>query len=87
MPIKKTHPDCVSHFGFLCHSASQARQVEARDWLRSMLQVDRKYKITRIRVASVKLLIKGEVEEADVLNMVELLSSPHDQLRARLSEF
>ena len=64
------------------------RQVEARDWLRSVLQLARKYKITGIRDASVKLLIKmavkEEVEEADVLNMVELLSSPHDQLLARL---
>ena len=45
------------------------RQGEARDWLRSVLQVDRKYKITGIRDASVKLLIKmavkDEVEEAD----------------------
>jgi hypothetical protein len=41
-----------------------------------------------IRDASVKLLIqmavKDEVEEADVLKMVKLLSSPHDQLLARL---
>ena len=45
------------------------RQVEARDWLRSMLQVNKKYKITVIRDSSVKLLIKmavkDEVEEAD----------------------
>jgi hypothetical protein len=64
------------------------RQVEARDWLRSMMQVDRKYKITMIRDAGVKLLIKmavkDEVEEADVVNMVELLSSPQDRLLARL---
>jgi hypothetical protein len=42
--------------------------------------VDRVYKITGIRDASVKLLIKmavkDEVAEADVLKMVELLSSP-----------
>ena len=42
--------------------------------------VDRVYKITGIRDASVKLLIKmavkDEVEEADVLNMVELMSFP-----------
>ena len=49
----------------------------------------RKYNmITGIRDASVKLLIKmavkAEEEEAGVLNMVELLSSPHDQLLARL---
>ena len=54
----------------------------------SLLQVDREYKITGIRDASVKLLIKlavkDEEEEADVLNMVKLLSSPHDQLLARL---
>jgi hypothetical protein len=60
--------------------------VENRDWLMSLLQVDREYKITGIRDASVKLLIKlvvkDEEEEADVLN--ELLSSPHDQLLARL---
>ena len=62
--------------------------METRDWLRSMLQVDREYKIPGIRDASVKLLIKmavkDEEEEADVLNMVKLLSSPHDQLLARL---
>ena len=56
------------------------RQVEARDWLRSVLQVDREYKITVIRDASVKMLIKMDVkeeqEEGDVLNMIELLSSP-----------
>ena len=42
----------------------------------------REYKITGIRDAKVKLLIemavKDEKEEADVLNMVELLSSPHE---------
>ena len=58
-------------------------------WLRRVLQVKRKYNmITGIRDASVKLLIKiavkAEEEEAGVLNMVELLSSPHDQLLARL---
>ena len=62
--------------------------MENRDWLMSLLQVDREYKITGIRDASVKLLIKlvvkDEEEEADVLNMVKLLSSPHDQLLARL---
>ena len=47
----------------------------------------RKYiMIIGIRDASVKLLIKmalkAEEEEAGVLNMVELLSSPHDQLLA-----
>jgi hypothetical protein len=68
--------------------ADQARQAEARDRLRSVPMVDRVYKITGIRDAIVKLLIKmavkDEVEEADVLKMVELLSSPHDQLLARL---
>ena len=54
-------------------------------WLRRVLQVKRKYNmITGIRDASVKLLIKmavkAEEEEAGVLSMVELLSSPHDQL-------
>jgi hypothetical protein len=82
-------PDCVSHFVFICYSAEQellrlGRQVEARDWLRSVLQVDREYKITVIRDASVKMLIKMDVkeeqEEGDVLNMIELLSSPPDQL-------
>ena len=29
------------------------------------------------------MAVKDEQEEADVLNMVELLSSPHDQLLAR----
>jgi hypothetical protein len=51
-----------------------------------MRQVDRKCNITGIRDASVKLPIKmavKEQEEADVLNMVELLSSPYDQLLAR----
>ena len=50
--------------------------------------MDRGYKFPGIRDANVKLLIKmavkDEEEEADVLNMVELLSSPHDQLLARL---
>ena len=54
--------------------------MEARDWLRSVLHVDRKYKIIGLRDASVKLLIKiavkGEQEEADMMSMVELLSSP-----------
>jgi hypothetical protein len=49
--------------------AAQAKQAEARDWLRSVPMVDRVYKITGIRDASVKLLIKmavkDEVEEAD----------------------
>jgi hypothetical protein len=49
--------------------AAQARQAETRDWQRSMPMVDRVYKITGIRDASVKLLIKmavkDEVEEAD----------------------
>jgi hypothetical protein len=52
------------------------------------LQVDRKCNINGIRDASVKLhikmAVKDEQEEADVLNMVELMSSPHDQLLARL---
>ena len=51
----------------------------------------REYKITGIRDAKIKLLIemavKEEEEEADVLNMVELLSSPHEQLLARLDLF
>ena len=59
--------------------------MENRDWLMSLLQVDREYKITGIRDASVKLLIKlvvkDEEEEADVQN-IELLSSPHEQLLA-----
>ena len=54
----------------------------------SVLQVDMEFKITGIKGAMVKLLIKmavkDEEEEADVLNMVKLLSSPHDQLLARL---
>lgn len=54
--------------------------MEARDWLGIVLHVDREYKITGIRDASVKLLIKiavkHEQEEADMMSMVELLSSP-----------
>ena len=50
--------------------------------------MDREYNITGLRDASVKLLIKmavkDENEEAGVLNMVELLSFPHEQLLARL---
>ena len=81
-------PDSASQFAFLCYSAGQellrlGRQVEARDWLRSMQQVD-----TGIRDATVKLLIKmavmDEKEETDVLKMVELLSCLHDQLLGRL---
>ena len=30
------------------------------------------------------MAVKDEQEEADVMNMVELLPSPHDQLLARL---
>ena len=49
--------------------AAQAKQAEDRDWLRSVPMVDRVYKITGIKDASVKLLIKmavkDEVEEAD----------------------
>ena len=52
------------------------------DWQRSVRKVDRKCNINGIKDASVKLPIKmalkDEREEADVLNMVELLSSPHD---------
>ena len=68
----------VSHFVFICYSAEQellrlGRRVE-----------DREYKITVIMDASVKMLIKMDVkeeqEEGDVLNMIELLSSPPDQL-------
>ena len=48
------------------------------------MQVNRKCNINGIRDASVKLpikmAVKNEQEEADVVNMVELLSSPHDQL-------
>ena len=90
--------DCVSHFAFLCYSAGQellrqGRQEEARDWLWSVLQVDMEYKITGKRDASVELLIKmafregrllDEKENNVVLNLMELLSSPHDQLLARL---
>ena len=60
----------VFHFAFLCYSAT-GKQVEARDLLRSLLQVARK--IRKIIDASVKLLIKMAVkyeqEEADVMNM------------------
>ena len=62
----------VFHFAFLCYSAT-GKQVEARDLLRSLLQVAREYKIRKISDASVKLLIKMAVkyeqEEADVMNM------------------
>ena len=58
--------------------AAQAKQAEARDWLNSVPMVDRVYKITGTRDASVKLLIKmavkDEEEEADVQNMVKLMS-------------
>ena len=68
--------DCDSfhYYSFLCYSAGAelfrlGRQGEARDWLRSVPMVDRVYKITGIRDARVKLLIKmavkDEVEEAD----------------------
>ena len=46
------------------------------------MQVNRKCNINGIRDASVKLhvemAVKDEQEEADVMNMVELMSSPHD---------
>ena len=45
--------------------------------------MERKCNINGLRDTSVKLSIRmtveDEQEEADVLNMVELLSSPHDQ--------
>ena len=71
-------PDCVSHFVFICYSAEQellrlGRQVEARDWLRSVLQVDREYKITVIRDASVKMLIKMDVKEEQEAGFSEIL--------------
>ena len=55
--------------------------MEARDWLGIVLHVDREYKITGIRDASVvklliKIAVKHEQEEADMMSMVELLSSP-----------
>ena len=46
----------------------RTRQEEAMDWLRSVLQVDREYKITGIRDASVKLLIKMAVREGRLLD-------------------
>ena len=40
--------------------------------------MDRKITINGIMDASVKMADKDEETEADVLKMVELLSSPHD---------
>ena len=63
-----------------CLSVRLGQQGEARDWQKSMKQVNREFKINGIRDASVK----DEQEEANVMNMVELLSSPHDHLLDRL---
>ena len=60
--------------------------------MRNVLGMGRGYEISGIRVSNVKLQIKMTVEEktlddqeeADVLNMVEQMSSPHDQCLGRL---
>ena len=59
----------------------------------SVLQVDREYEVPRIRDVGVNLLVKiarSEKEMWDeqvyiaILEMMEMLSSPHDQLLVRL---
>jgi hypothetical protein len=41
--------------------------------------VDRKFNINGNVKLPIKMAVKDEQEEADVVNMVELLSSPHGQ--------
>ena len=48
------------------HRALIGRQEEARDWLISVLQVDREYEVPRIRDASIKLLIKIAKSEKEM---------------------
>ena len=91
-------PDTAPHFSYLCYSAGAEllrldRQEEAMDWLNSVLQVDKQYKITEIRDATVKLMIgivKMREEEPDdklrgfLENLVEMISSHQDKLLLKL---
>ena len=64
-------PEKISHYLYLCFCYGAelsriGRHEEARDWLISVLQVYREFKVSRMRDVSVKLLIKIAKSEKEM---------------------